>query len=44
MEIDGEPFLLKPCELKIKRKNQIQMIAMERSQVARQTRKPIEQV
>ncbi|CAF0950543.1 unnamed protein product [Rotaria sordida] len=36
MEIDGEPFLLGPCQMTITRKNQARMIATERSQAAQQ--------
>ena len=36
MEIDGEPFLLGPCQIVINRKNQARMIATERSQAAQQ--------
>jgi hypothetical protein len=36
MEIDGEPFLLGPCQITITRKNQARMIITERSQAARQ--------
>ncbi len=36
MEIDGEPFLLGPCQMTINRKNQARMIIAERSQAAQQ--------
>jgi len=36
MEIDGEPFLLGPCQITITRKNQARMIITERSQAAQQ--------
>ena len=36
MEIDGEPFLLGPCQIIITRKNQARMIITERSQAAQQ--------
>ena len=36
MEIDGEPFLLGPCQMIITRKNQARMIITERSQAAQQ--------
>jgi hypothetical protein len=36
MEIDGEPFLLGPCQITISRKNQARMIITERSQAAQQ--------
>ncbi|CAF4326061.1 unnamed protein product [Rotaria sp. Silwood2] len=36
MEIDGEPFLLGPCQMIITRKNQARMIVTERSQAAQQ--------
>lgn len=36
MEIDGEPFLLGPCQITISRKNQARMIITERSQAADQ--------
>ncbi len=36
MEIDGEPFLLGPCQITITRKNQARMIVTERSQAAQQ--------
>ncbi|CAF0919439.1 unnamed protein product, partial [Didymodactylos carnosus] len=37
MEIDGEPFLLGPCQITITRKNQSRMIITQRSQAAQQT-------
>ncbi|CAF0765312.1 unnamed protein product [Adineta steineri] len=36
MEIDGEPFLLGPCQITITRKNQARMIITEKSQAAQQ--------
>ncbi|CAF0907469.1 unnamed protein product [Adineta ricciae] len=36
MEIDGEPFLLGPCQITITRKNQARMIITDRSQAAQQ--------
>ncbi|CAF0850137.1 unnamed protein product [Adineta ricciae] len=36
MEIDGEPFLLGPCQIVITRKNQARMIITDRSQAAQQ--------
>jgi len=36
MEIDGEPFLLGPCQITITRKNQARMIITERSKAAHQ--------
>jgi hypothetical protein len=36
MEIDGEPFLLGPCQIIITRKNQARMIITDRSQAAQQ--------
>jgi diacylglycerol kinase (ATP) len=36
MEIDGEPFLLGPCQIVITRKNQARMIITEKSQAAQQ--------
>ncbi|CAF3814866.1 unnamed protein product [Rotaria magnacalcarata] len=36
MEIDGEPFLLGPCQIVITRKNQARMIITERSKAAQQ--------
>ena len=36
MEIDGEPFLLGPCQITITRKNQARMIITEGSQAAEQ--------
>ena len=36
MEIDGEPFLLGPCQITIARKNQARLIITERSQAAQQ--------
>jgi hypothetical protein len=38
MEIDGEPFLLGPCQITITRKNQARMIITERSQASQQIR------
>ena len=36
MEIDGEPFLLGPCQITITRKNKARMLITERSQAAQQ--------
>ena len=36
MEIDGEPFLLGPCQITITRKNKARMLITEQSQATQQ--------